>query len=375
MARDKNHILCCTDGFSFFGLSAENEKYSFFSLRSLRLKRACERAVIFIFLLLLPISTTAQANDASLPFRSIAIEAQFYDVLIQRQGFMKEGGAKIFAMNDGSKVLIGIGKAFPEDSESETVQQARRKAEIRARATILSLGGDIEIATYKGLKTETYPASEAGKMISLSSFFQVTETQVAGEIQQLPVVGTWSSPDSSTFYVAVGKISVATASRYVGRLKRSGADIKPGGVHNITGGPAMQGSEPFVSLVQASPLLRQNGGVRGFILDGDRKVLIAVASAPINGSYAKARRVAQLKAIRSLLGHREGIKLSAVEYLEDQEHLQITANSEEWILLSQFLSVRKEQVSGIIKSLPVVASWNSSDGRIIYVAIGGNFEQ
>ncbi|NIA12252.1 MAG: hypothetical protein GWP10_21675 [Nitrospiraceae bacterium] len=37
-------------------LSAENEKYFFFSLRSLRLKRACERAVIFIFLLLLPIS-------------------------------------------------------------------------------------------------------------------------------------------------------------------------------------------------------------------------------------------------------------------------------------------------------------------------------
>ena len=62
--------------------------------------------LIFIFLLLLPISTTAQANDTSLPFRSIAIEPQFYDVLIQRPGFMKEGGAKVFAMkNDPKRAL------------------------------------------------------------------------------------------------------------------------------------------------------------------------------------------------------------------------------------------------------------------------------
>ncbi len=370
MARDKNHIFRCTDGFSFFALSAENEKYSFFSLRSLRLKRACERAVIFIFLLLLPISTTAQANDISLPFRSIAIDPLFHDVLIQHPGFMKEGGAKVFAMNDGSKVLIGIGKAFPEDSESETVRQARRKAEIRARATILSLGGDIEIATYKGLKTETYPAREAGKMISLSSFFQVTQTQVAGEIQQLPVVGTWWSLDSGTFYVAVGKISAAAASRYVGRLKRSGADIKSGGAHDITGGPTMQGSEPFVSLLQASPLLRQNGGVRGFILDGGRKVLIAVASAPIKESYSKARKIAQLKAVRSLLGHREGIKLSAVEYLEDREHLRLSEGREQRVLISHFLSVNEERVSGIVKALPIVAMWEDQDGWLLHVAVG-----
>ena len=62
--------------------------------------------LIFIFLLLLPISTTAHANDTSLPFRSIAIEAQFYDVLIQHPEFMKEGGAKVFAMkNDPNRAL------------------------------------------------------------------------------------------------------------------------------------------------------------------------------------------------------------------------------------------------------------------------------
>jgi len=363
MARDKNHILLCTDGFSFFALSAENEKYSFFSSRSLRLKRACERAVIFVFLLLLPISTTAQANDTSLPFRSIAIEPSFYDVLIQHPEFMKEGGAKVFPLNDGSKLLIGIGKAFPEDSESETVQQARRKAEIRARATILSLVGDIEIATCKDLKAETYPAREAGKMISLSSFFQVTETQVEGKVQQLPVVGTWWSTDYSTLYVAVGKIV-----EEVGREVDMPVDeVRRNDTNDM---PAIEGEEPFVSLLQASPLLRQNGGARGFVLDGDRKVLIAVASAPLKGSYAGARRVAQLKAVRSLLGHREGINLSAVEYLEDQEHLRLSEDREQRVLISHFLSVHEEQVSGIVKALPIVGMWEDQNGRLLHVAIG-----
>ncbi|NIA12254.1 MAG: hypothetical protein GWP10_21685 [Nitrospiraceae bacterium] len=158
----------------------------------------------------------------------------------------------------------------------------------------------------------------------------------------------------------MGKISPSAASRYVGRLKRSGADIKP----------AMQGSEPFVSLLQASPLLRQNGGVRGFILDGDKKVLIAVGSAPFKGSYAKARRVAQLKAVRSLLGHRDGIKLSAVEYLEDWEHLRFSEGREQHMLISHFLSVHEEQVSGIVKVLPIVGTWKAQDGRLLHVAIG-----
>jgi len=361
MARDKNHILRCTDGFSFFGLSAENEKYSFFSLRSLRLKRACERAVIFIFLLLLPISTTAQANDTSLPFQSIAIEAQFYDVLIQEPEFMKEGGAKVFIMNDTSKVLIGIGKAFPEDSKSETVQQARRKAEIHARASILSLGGDIEISTYKGLKTDTYPARETGKMISLSSFFQVTETRVEGEVQQLPVVGTWWSTNHSTLYVTVGKIV-----DWEGQQKR----LSPAPSSTKTGENLR---DFFISLVHASPVLRSHGGVRGFQLDDGRKALVAVGSTQLKGSISNARRIAKIKAMRSVLGHTKGIELSSVEYLADGEVLAIKESGVEYEMLSKFISVEEEKVSGIIKALPVVATWEDNRAGLYYVAIGKLF--
>ena len=362
MARDKNHILRCTDSFSFFALSAENEKYFFFSLRSLRLKRVCERAVIFIFLLLLPISTTAQANDTSLPFRSIAIEAQFYDVLIQRPGFMKEGGAKVFSLNDGSLSLIGIGKVFPENNKPEAMLQERRKGEILARSAVLALGGDVEISTYKGL-TESSFSSKGENRIPLSSFFQITETRVEGKVQQLPVVGTWWSANHSTLYVAVGKI-------VKGMGRQVDVPIDPVRRDDTDDMPAIEDEEPFVSLLQASPLLRQNGGVRGFILDSDRKVLIAVAAAPIKGSYAGARRVAQLKAVRSLLGHREGINLSAVEYLEDREHLRLSEGPEQRMLISHFLSVHEERVSGIVKALPIVGMWEDQDGRLLHVAIG-----
>jgi hypothetical protein len=346
MARDKNQIFCRTDGFSFFALSAENEKYFFFSLRSLRLKRVCERAVIFIFLLLLPISIAAQANDTSLSFRSIAIEAQFHDVLIQHPEFMKEGGAKVFSLNDGSLALIGIGKVFPENNKPEAMLQERRKGEILARSAVLALGGDVEISAYKGLTESSFSSREENR-ISLSSFFQVTETRVEGEVQQLPVVGTWWSTDYSILYVAVGKIV-----KEVGREMDMPVNVVK---HNDTDDmPAIEGGEPFVSLLQASPLLRQNGGVRGFILDGDRKVLISVASALLNGSYARTRRVAQLKAVRSLLGHQEGIKLSAVEYLEDREHLRLSEGQERRMLISHLLSVHEERVSGIVKALPIV---------------------
>ena len=161
--------------------------------------------LIFIFLLLLPISTTAQANDTSLPFRSIAIEAQFYDVLIQRPGFMKEGGAKAFAINDGSCLLMGIAKTFPDGRSPETILRAKREGEILARAEILSFCGDIQISTSRVAKTESLQTEKTNGTISLSSFLQITETRAEGIIRQLPIVGTRWSEDNKTLYVTVGK--------------------------------------------------------------------------------------------------------------------------------------------------------------------------
>jgi hypothetical protein len=320
--------------------------------------------LIFIFLLL-PISTTAQANDTSLPFRSIAIEAHFYDVLIQDPEFMKEGGAKVFALNDGSLALIGIGKVFSENNKHEAMLQERRKGEILARSAILFLSGDIEISTYQGLKEECFTSKDR-KTISLSSFFHVTEIRVKGEIQQLSVVGSWWSLDHGTFYLAVGKIMNDTGQQ-TGMIHHTSTGKKTEGL------PYIEGEEPFVSLLQASPVLMRYGGVQGFNLGKNTRVILAVGSAAIEGSYAKARRIAKLKAVLSLLGTLEGVSISSVESLADYEYVKISKNEEERVSLSEFLSVNKEKISGLVKTMPVVATWKEKDGNILHVVIGDFF--
>jgi hypothetical protein len=103
--------------------------------------------------------------------------------------------------------------------------------------------------------------------------------------------------------------------------------------------------------------------------------LIAVGSARVRGSLAKARRIGQLKAVRSLLANSAGIQLSSVEYLTDREHLKLCQNGGKRISLSQFLSVQEEQVSGLIKGLPIVATWKDAGGQVLNVAIGKLFDK
>jgi len=277
---------------------------------------------LFVVLFLSQINAVAQEN---IIFQEVEIEEPFRDVLLQHPEFMLERGARIFADDDRGSALIGIGKVVPENDQVETMLQARRIGEILARTAILELRDGIKISTSRGLK----------EGISLSTFFQVTETRVEGKIQQLPVIGTWWSPNHRTFCVAVGTMIDATTHQIM--LKQSSPSLAASRSESLRLGEEtvevggnknyfmdMEGEEPFLSLLRISLVLCQNGGVRGFLLDKNNKVLIAVASASLKGLWTKTRRIAQLKAIRSVLGHRQGIQLSSVEYLGDQEQMSLT---------------------------------------------------
>jgi hypothetical protein len=71
-----------------------------------------------------------------------------------------------------------------------------------------------------------------------------------------------------------------------------------------------------------------------------------------------------------LFGLKKGIQISSVEYLADQEHLSLSEKGEKYLLLSQFFSVKEEKVKGIVKALPVVATWEDKKGEVVCVAIG-----
>lgn len=328
------------------------------------MKRVQTQIISFVFFTLSLVSW-AQGNDA---FVKVNIDPLFRDILISATEFMNEGGAQLIVSEDGRIALIGIGKIFPEKNRPELMPEIRRKGEIRARAAVLDLGEDVEIATSRGITEGAVSGSRVENRMSLSSFFQTTKTHVKGMIQQIPIIGTWWSIDHGTFYVAVGK--TLNDENSPERLQ-----ILPQSENALEKMQVLEGKEPFLSLLKASPLLCQNGGVRGYILGNNKKVLIAVESARIQESLAKARRIGQLKAVRSLLANSVGIQLSSVEYLSDREYLKLCRNGEERISLSQFLSVQKEQVSGLIKGLPIVATWKDADGQILYVAIGKLFHK
>lgn len=342
---------------------------------------------IYLFSVLFPLHCVflvdASATESS-PFYQVEIEPLFHDLLVSHQDFMAEGGTRLFEDENGDLALIGIGKVFPEQTKNESIASLSRKGEIRARAATLEMGGDVEIQTFRGNSDSIAIGQRAA---SLSSFFQVTATKVEDKLQQLPVVGTWWSANQQTFYVAVGKIvrrpngteadwannaspllshaprgkedsdalrQISGAERKKLRYDAEHRNEKNSEIASSSENSALliEGEEPFVSILMALPLLVKNGGVRGVLLPDGRKALLAVANVPVQENKAKALRIARMKAIRSLLGHQEGIHVVSAEYLTDGEHLQLSESDEQYFSTSEFLSVQKEHVSGRITALP-----------------------
>ena len=324
------------------------------------LQVACLLILFFFFQL------PGNAQDHT-PFRDVVIEPPFDRALRENADFMGEGGARLFAGDNDELILIGIGKVFPEQNQRDNEQRMRRAGEIQARVALLELGGDIEISAIRKKNEGLNAKGLRGEKMSISSFFQVTKSSVREKIQQLPIIGSWRSNNRDIFYIAVGKVIDGDDGKK--DIKSVHSDETPRDI------PLISGSEPFASLLRISPVLLKNGGVRGFVTEDGRRALLAVASAKHLGSFAKVRRTAQLFALRALLGHRQGIELSSVESLTDSEQIRLSKNQEKRISISRFTSIQEEQVSGMVRAMPIVATWKDEDSGLFYVAIGRVFDR
>jgi len=320
------------------------------------------RLLLSFFILSSTLAATYQTNDTYPMFQSVVIDPSFHDALIQDPEFMQEGGARLFDLNDGSCLLIGIAKTFPDGRSPETILRTKREGEILARAEILSFCGDIQISTSRVAKTGSLQTEKTNGTISLSSFLLITETRAEGIIRQLPIVGTWWSEDNKTLYVAVGK-------RIQGGSGKDQVNLRPS--HELSGVmPDIEGQEPFISILRLIPALCINGGVRGVNMSDGKKVILAVNSAPLGNSVTVASRIAQLKAVRDLLGYQQGVEVISMERLSDSEVLRISSKGEQYVLFSEFMSINQEKVKGFIKSMPIVAMWKDAGERTLNVAVG-----
>jgi len=317
--------------------------------------------------MLLTIFLLSPAIAASHSLKTACIEKPFKKILMARPDLAASSGARVVKIDQNRLALIGVSQIAPYETKAEDEQTLIRIGAIKARSNILKFSHGVEVSTYRGAAERTQISEKDAKSMTLSAFFQITEERVSGKIEQLPVIGSWWEKDHRTFHVAVGIIkntngtSEALPQKYVENEpflspQRSNRNIK--------------GEAPFIDLLQVAPVLRDKGGVRLFSINGQKRAIMAVASAKISSSRAQAERVARIKAIRELLTHKKGVELSSVEYLADGETIRITNEKTERVMLSDFLSIQEESVSGVVSALPVVAMWTGMDGKILHMGIG-----
>ncbi len=320
--------------------------------------------IISINFLILSISWVTPCKGNTLDeFREINIDHRYHDLLTSDPDFMQEGGAQIFKNRNGKIVLISIAKVFPENYVSSMLPGMIRKGEIRAKAAILELGSNIEISAARGGNDKSHSGNTLSQNNSLSSFYHTTAVQVEGKIKQMSVIGTWWSMNRGTFFVAVGDLMVAnTVNNY--------SEFDDLSANALETKKIIEASEPFLSLLKASPDLIVHGGARGFILPNGDRVLISVASTIIKSDIPKAIKLARYKAIRTLLGQKKGINFYQAEGLQNIETQIIKGNKVEFVMIEDFLNIHSESVKGKLHALPIVATWMDRNQKALSVAIG-----
>ncbi len=135
-----------------------------------------------------------------------------------------------------------------------------------------------------------------------------------------------------------------------------------------------QAEPPFDSCLLASPLLMEIGGARGFRMDDGRIVVLSVASTTVEDDSAADRlrmiKICRAKAAANILKEQQGIEVHTVTHQEDKTVMVIKDGIEYASNVTELLDMVREEARGRVHSLPVVATWYSSDHRLFYLAIG-----
>ena len=322
-----------------------------------------------IFLLASLSIATSHAVAGYAGFSDAAIGSPFRQILEADADLSENGGVRLVKIREGELALIGVSSFVPDDKQREDRRQLVRIGAIKARAKILRFSHGVEVSTLKGSAELTAAGTKASGPVSLTTFFQATKETVSARVEQLPVIGSWWGKDRHTFCVAIGKVKKRAIIDMAEAVRNAGLPAEPGAGTKIDGRPL------FVSLLHACPALRKNGGARVFSTDCDKKVVLSVASAKLEGSRAQAEKVARIRAVRQLLANSSGIRLSSVVYLADREGLRISDNETQYVMLSDFLSIQEETVSGYVTALPVVARWEAPSEDALNICIGKTYEK
>jgi hypothetical protein len=133
--------------------------------------------------------------------------------------------------------------------------------------------------------------------------------------------------------------------------------------------------KPFDRYLLANPLLMESTGAKVIKLPKKRSAVVAVASTVLKDDSPderlRAEKVCKLKAFAALVQERQGVQVFHAEESKDKAVIVNVDGKEHGTSVSESLEITKTKVEGIAKDMPVVGPWNSKEGDVFYLAIGG----
>jgi len=149
---------------------------------------------------------------------NLRLDPEFAGILMADPLLMEIEGAKVIRLDAGLEatsdepvrlLVLGVASSALQDGSAadrkraETIARNRAYAHIVAEKTGLTVARSETVAK-KTIVTIEEDGRETGT--SLAEYLESTQAGVKGMTKGFPIVGRWTSPDGTLFYVAVGGI-------------------------------------------------------------------------------------------------------------------------------------------------------------------------
>jgi len=156
---------------------------------------------------------------------NLRLDPEFAPYLTADPLLMEMEGAKIVKLDAGLErtadepvrvLVLGVASSVLRDGSAADRKRAETVARNRAYAHIVAEKTGVQVARSETLdKKVVVTIEEDGRETgsSVSEYLETTRADLQGRTRAFPVVGRWTSPDGTLFYVAVGGILEPAAAR------------------------------------------------------------------------------------------------------------------------------------------------------------------
>jgi hypothetical protein len=149
-------------------------------------------------------------------FQRVRIDAPYRSYLLALPALMESGGARVVRLEDGRRIVLGVGMAALADERARTLVNAHRVADLKAMLSIGKQESGVQVVSEEVIQDRTVLKLENGRESgrSVAEVLSMTTARFRGVVGRgLDRVGTWRSSDGRTLYLAMGMIVAADGKR------------------------------------------------------------------------------------------------------------------------------------------------------------------